>query len=224
VRFKVLPAQFLVIAGLVLAFALPVRAESLKLVGFGDSLMAAYDLAKEDGFPAQLQAALRERGHDVEIADAGVSGDTTSGGLSRLDWSIPDGTDGVILELGANDALRGVSPDKTRENLEAMIKRLDERGIPVLLAGMLAPPNMGPGYEDKFNAIYPDLAKEHDLILYPFFLDGVTGEPGMVLSDGMHPSASGVEEMVKRFLPVAEEFIARIEETRPQGDGGNQIQ
>ena len=223
-RFKVLPAQFLVIAGLVLAFALPVRAESLKLVGFGDSLMAAYDLAKEDCFPAQLQAALRERGHDVEIADAGVSGDTTSGGLSRLDWSIPDGTDGVILELGANDALRGVSPDKTRENLEAMIKRLDERGIPVLLAGMLAPPNMGPGYEDKFNAIYPDLAKEHDLILYPFFLDGVTGEPGMVLSDGMHPSASGVEEMVERFLPVAEEFIARIEETRPQGDGGNQIQ
>ncbi len=220
-RFKVLPAQFLVIAGLLIAFALPSRAETLKLVGFGDSLMAAYDLAKEEGFPARLETALKERGHDVEVADAGVSGDTTSGGLSRLDWSVPDGADGVILELGANDALRGVSPENTRENLEAMIERLDERGIPVLLAGMLAPPNMGPGYEDRFNAIYPELAEKYDLVLYPFFLDGVAAEAGMVLSDGMHPNAAGVEEMVKRFVPVAEKFIARIEDKRPQDDGGN---
>ena len=220
-RFKVLPAQFLVIVGFLVAFALPARAETLKLVGFGDSLMAAYDLAKEEGFPARLEAALKERGHDVEIADAGVSGDTTSGGLSRLDWSVPDGTDGVILELGANDALRGVSPEKTRENLEAMIQRLDERGIPVLLAGMLAPPNMGPGYEEKFNAIYPELAEKYDLVLYPFFLEGVAAESDMVLSDGMHPNPAGIEEMVKRFVAAAEEFIGRIEDAGPQADAGN---
>ena len=220
-RFKVLPAQILVIAGLLVALALPARAETIKLVGFGDSLMAAYDLAKEEGFPARLQAALRERGHDVEIADAGVSGDTTSGGLSRLDWSVPDGTDGVILELGANDALRGIAPEKTRENLEAMIERLKERGIPVLLAGMLAPPNMGPDYEDKFNSIYPELAEKYDLVLYPFFLDGVAAEPDLVLSDGMHPNPAGVDEMVKRFVPVAEEFLGRIGGERPQADDGN---
>jgi len=220
-RFKVLPAQILVIAGLLAALALPARAETIKIVGFGDSLMAAYDLAKEDGFPARLEAALRERGHDVEITDAGVSGDTTSGGLSRLDWSVPDGTDGVILELGANDALRGIAPEKTRENLDAMIERLKERGIPVLLAGMLAPPNMGPGYEETFNAIYPELAEKHDLVLYPFFLDGVAGETDMVLSDGMHPNPAGVDEMVRRFVPVAEEFIARIEAEHPQASAGN---
>lgn len=220
-RFKVLPAQILVIAGLLAALALPARAETIKIVGFGDSLMAAYDLAKEDGFPARLEAALRERGHDVEITDAGVSGDTTSGGLSRLDWSVPDGTDGVILELGANDALRGIAPEKTRENLDAMIERLKERGIPVLLAGMLAPPNMGPGYEEIFNAIYPELADKHDVVLYPFFLDGVAGESGMVLSDGMHPNPAGIDEMVRRFVTVAEEFIARIEAEHPQASAGN---
>ena len=125
-------------------------ADAVTLVGFGDSLMAAYNLQASEGFPARLEAALRERGHDVTIIDAGVSGDTTSGGLARLDWSIPDGVDGVILELGANDALRGLPPEKTRENLEAMIARLKERGIAVLLAGMLAPPNMGDGYETAF--------------------------------------------------------------------------
>jgi acyl-CoA thioesterase I len=220
-RFKALPVQILVIAGLLMTFMLPARAETLKLVGFGDSLMAAYDLAKEDGFPARLEAALRDRGHDVEIADAGVSGDTTSGGLSRLDWSVPDGTDGVILELGANDALRGIDPEKTRENLEVMIERLEERGIPVLLAGMLAPPNMGPGYEEKFNAIYPELAEKHDLVLYPFFLDGVAAEADLVLSDGMHPNPDGVAEMVRRFVPVAEEFLARIEAERSQSGEAN---
>jgi acyl-CoA thioesterase-1 len=128
----------------------------------------------------------------------GVSGDTTSGGLARLDWSIPDGIDGVILELGANDALRGLPPEKTRENLEAMIVRLKQRGITVLLAGMLAPPNMGAGYETVFNQIYPDLAAKHDLIFYPFFLDGVTGNPEMLLSDGMHPNVNGINTMVEK--------------------------
>ena len=186
-------------------------AAQLKLVGFGDSLMAGYGLQGDEGFPARLQAALRDRGHDVEIADAGVSGDTTSGGLARLDWSVPDGVDGVILELGANDALRGLPPSTTRENLEAMIRRLNERGIPVLLAGMFAPPNMGPEYEAAFNAIYPDLAAKYDLVFYPFFLDGVTGHADLQLTDGMHPNANGINMMVEKFLPVAEAFIARIE-------------
>jgi acyl-CoA thioesterase I len=185
-------------------------AEEVTLVGFGDSLMAAYNLQASEGFPARLEAALRERGHDVTIIDAGVSGDTTSGGLARLDWSIPDGVDGVILELGANDALRGLPPEKTRENLDAMIARLKERGIAVLLAGMLAPPNMGAGYETDFNAIYPELAAKYELPLYPFFLDGVTGNPDMLLSDGMHPNASGINTMVEKFVPVAEEYLARI--------------
>ena len=185
-------------------------ADAITLVGFGDSLMAAYNLQASEGFPARLEAALKERGHDVTIIDAGVSGDTTSGGLARLDWSIPDGVDGVILELGANDALRGLPPEKTRENLEAMIARLKERGISVLLAGMLAPPNMGAGYEEAFNAIYPELAAKHDVPLYPFFLDGVTGNPDMLLSDGMHPNANGINTMVEKFLPVAEEFMASI--------------
>jgi acyl-CoA thioesterase I len=137
------------------------RAEPVSLVGFGDSLMAGYQLPPEDAFPARLEKALTEKGIDVTIANAGVSGDTTSSGLARIDWSIPEGTDGVILELGANDALRGIPPEETRKNLEAMVARLKERGVAVLLAGMMAPPNMGPDYAARFNPIYPDLAKEH---------------------------------------------------------------
>lgn len=183
---------------------------ALRLIGLGDSLMAGYGLDGADGFPARLQAALEERGHAVEIVDAGVSGDTTSGGLARLDWSIPDGVDGVILELGANDALRGLPPETTRENLRTMIERLQDRDIPVLLAGMLAPPNMGADYEARFNAIYPELAEEYGLVLYPFFLDGVTGNAAMLLPDGMHPNAQGVEKMVENILPYAEEFLLRV--------------
>jgi len=182
----------------------------LKIVGFGDSLMAGYGLQGDEGFPARLQAALKERGHDVEITDAGVSGDTTSGGLARLDWSIPDGVDGVILELGANDALRGLPPEKTRENLDSMLARLKQRGVTVLLAGMLAPPNLGADYEAAFNGIYPDLATKYDLVLYPFFLEGVTGNPTLQLPDGMHPNANGIKSMVEGILPIAEQFIARI--------------
>jgi acyl-CoA thioesterase-1 len=172
--------------------------------------MAGYNLDSAEGFPARLQAALVEKGYQVEITDAGVSGDTTSGGLARLDWSIPEGVDGVILELGANDALRGLPPETTRENLDAMITRLKERGIAVLLAGMLAPPNMGADYETKFNTIYPDLAKQHDLVFYPFFLDGVTGNPSLLLSDGMHPNANGINRMVEGILPYAETFLTEL--------------
>jgi acyl-CoA thioesterase I len=186
------------------------RAEPVSLVGFGDSLMAGYQLPPEDAFPARLEKALTEKGIDVTIANAGVSGDTTSSGLARIDWSIPEGTDGVILELGANDALRGIPPEETRKNLEAMVARLKERGVAVLLAGMMAPPNMGPDYAARFNPIYPDLAKEHNLVFYPFFLDGVVTEVGLKLDDGMHPNGGGVGVMVERFLPTAELFVRSL--------------
>lgn len=209
-RFKALITALCLLLGFAATPMQAAAAEEIKLVGFGDSLMAAYNLQASEGFPARLEAALRERGHTVSITDAGVSGDTTSGGLARLDWSIPDGTDGVILELGANDALRGLPPEKTRENLEAMISRLKERGIAVLLAGMLAPPNMGGDYETTFNAIYPDLAARYEVTLYPFFLDGVTANPDMLLSDGMHPNPNGINKMVETILPVTEQFLSEI--------------
>ncbi|TIW78571.1 MAG: arylesterase, partial [Mesorhizobium sp.] len=153
------------------------RAEPFKIVGFGDSLMAGFGLGPGQGFTDKLQAALRARGHDVTVADAGVSGDTSSGGLARLDWSVPDGTQLVILELGANDMLRGVSPDITRKNLDAMLGKLKERKIAVLLAGMRAAPNLGADYQNAFDAIFPNLAGKYAVPLYPFFLDGVAGQP-----------------------------------------------
>jgi acyl-CoA thioesterase-1 len=186
------------------------RAEPVKLVGFGDSLMAGYQLPAGDAFPVKLEAALRAKGHEVEIANAGVSGDTTSGGLARLDWSVPDGTQGVILELGANDALRGVAPEETEKNLDTMLTRLKERGIPVLLAGMLAPPNMGPEYGERFNAIYQKLADKHGVPLYPFFLESVVTKADLQLEDGMHPNARGVDAMVQAMLPAVENFLTSI--------------
>ena len=186
------------------------RAEPVKLVGFGDSLMAGYQLPAADAFPVKLEKALRDKGHDVEIANAGVSGDTTSGGLARLDWSIPEGTEGVILELGANDALRGIAPEETEKNLDAMLTRLRERGIAVLLAGMMAPPNMGADYAERFNGIYKRLADKHGVPLYPFFLDGVVTHANLQIEDGMHPNPAGVDVMVRSFLPAAEAFLASI--------------
>lgn len=189
------------------------RAEAISLVGFGDSLMAGYQLPPEDAFPARLEKALKAKGLEVTIANAGVSGDTSSGGLARIDWSVPDGTRGVILELGANDALRGIAPEETRKNLEAMITRLKERGIAVLLAGMMAPPNMGADYAARFNPIYLELAEKYGLELYPFFLDGVVTEPGLKLEDGMHPNGDGVGVMVEKALPVVERFLAKLNKT-----------
>ena len=186
------------------------HAEPVRLVGFGDSLMAGYQLPANDAFPVKLEAALRARGHEVEIANAGVSGDTTSGGLSRLDWSIPDGTQGVILELGANDALRGIPPEETEKNLDAMLSRLKERGIAVLLAGMVAPPNMGPEYGERFNGIYQRLADKYGATLYPFFLEGVVTKANLQIEDGMHPNPEGVDVMVRSFLPAAEAFLGSI--------------
>ncbi|GGG01789.1 arylesterase [Rhizobium wenxiniae] len=182
----------------------------INLVGFGDSLMAGYQLAPSESYTAQLEAALKAKGHKVVITNAGVSGDTTSAGLSRIDWSVPDGTDGVILELGANDALRGIAPEQSEKNLDAMLARLKERGIPVLLAGILAPPNMGGDYAEKFNPIYKRLADKYAVPLYPFFLDGVTTVPGMQIEDGMHPNAKGIAVMVERTLPMVEAFLGEI--------------
>lgn len=182
----------------------------LKLVALGDSLTAGYGLPAEAAFPAVLERALKARGRAVEVVNAGVSGDTASGGLERLDWSVPDGTDGVILELGANDMLRGLDPAIPRQAIEAIVTRLKERRIPVMLAGMRAARNLGPDYGRAFDAIYPDIAARYGLVLYPFFLDGVAGEPGLNLSDGLHPTAKGVERVVDKMLPAVESFLARL--------------
>ena len=165
----------------------------VKLVAFGDSLTAGYRLPADAAFPAVLERMLKAKGRDVQIANAGVSGDTTTGGLDRLDWSVPDGTDGVILELGANDMLRGTDPAVAKRNLAAMLDALKARHIPVLLAGMQAAPNLGPDYRAKFDAIFPDLAQQYGVMLYPFFLDGIIGDAGQHLDDGLHPNVKGVE-------------------------------
>jgi acyl-CoA thioesterase-1 len=185
-------------------------ANPVRIVALGDSLTAGLGLSRQDAFPAKLEAALRAKGIAVSIENAGVSGDTTAGGLARLDWSVPEGTDAVILELGANDALRGLDPNAVRIALETIVKRLQARRIKVLLAGMLAPRNLGPDYAAAFDPIYPDLAKAHDLVLYPFFLDGVAADRALNQGDGLHPTAAGVDVIVARILPSAEELIARV--------------
>lgn len=186
------------------------QARTLNIVAFGDSLTAGYQLPPDEAFPARLEALARSKGVDVAISNAGVSGDTTADGLARLDWSIPDGTDGVILALGANDALRGLSPEDSVKNLDAMLARLKERKIPVLLAGILAPPNMGGDYETRFNPIYAELAKKHDVALYPFLLDGVVLDDKLKLDDAMHPNGAGTSLMAEKFFPVFEAFLKNI--------------
>lgn len=186
------------------------RAEPITVMALGDSLTAGYGLAPGEGFPAQLEAALIERGYDVRVLDAGVSGDTSSGGLARLDWSMDPATDAVIVELGANDALRGIDPSVTRASLDGIMSNLSERGLPVLLAGMIAPPNMGEAYGEAFNPIYADLAETYDSVLYPFFLDGVASVPELNLSDGIHPTAEGIALIVERIMPYVEDLLSRV--------------
>ncbi len=184
-------------------------------MAFGDSLTAGYGLPASQSFPVRLQAALRAKGHDVVIENAGVSGDTTSAGLARLDWSIPEGTDGVILELGANDALRGLDPAIPERSLDAILARLKARGIPVLMAGMRAPPNLGSAYQTRFDGIYERLSRKYDVPLYPFFLDGVAGQTGLNQPDGIHPTSAGVDIIVERMLPAVEAFLATLKTPAP---------
>lgn len=192
----------------------PTNSAPIKLVALGDSLTAGYQLPPGKGFPEQLGAKLIEKGYNVIVNNAGVSGDTTSGGRARLDWALEADTDAVILELGPNDALRGIDPALTRQNLEAIILEMHERGIKVLLAGALSPPNMGPDYAAAFNPIYPELAAKHGILLYPFFLDGVAAQPKLNLSDGMHPTVEGIGIIVDAILPSVEKLIDEVRHAR----------
>ncbi len=186
----------------------------IKLAVLGDLLSAGYGLLAGAAFPARLQKALRDKGIKVDILNAGVSGDTTSAGRDRLDWSIPDGTEAVIVELGANDALRGLDPKVTKAALEDIVKQLQARKIAVMLAGMVAPPNYGPDYVARFDPIYPDLAKAYEVPLYPFFLDGVAGEAKLNQPDGLHPTAEGIDVIVARILPTVEAFLTKVSAER----------
>jgi acyl-CoA thioesterase-1 len=186
----------------------------VKVVVLGDSLTAGLGLPAPAAFPARLQKALKSKGIDTEVANAGVSGDTTSGGRDRLDWSVPRGTEAVILELGANDALRGIEPNVTRAALTEILTRLKARGIAVLLCGMVAPPNYGVDFATRFNAIYPDLAKAFQVPLYPFFLEGVASDAKLNQADGLHPTAEGVDTIVKNILPTVEAFLGALARQR----------
>jgi acyl-CoA thioesterase I len=182
----------------------------IKIVVLGDSLSAGLGLTGSSAFPEKLQKSLQNKGIPAEIVNAGVSGDTSSGGRDRLDWSVPEGTDAVIVELGANDALRGIDPKVTRAALTDILTQLKARKIAVLLCGMKAPPNYGSDYAASFSAIYPDLAKAFGVPLYPFFLEGVAADTGLNQADGMHPTAEGVDVIVKNILPTVEAFLGTI--------------
>ena len=185
-------------------------AKPVKMVVLGDSLSAGYGLPASAAFPPRLQKALEAKGIKVDMINAGVSGDTTSGGRERLDWSVPEGTEAVILELGANDALRGIDPAVTRAALSDIVTKLKARKITVLLCGMVAPPNYGSDYAARFNSIYPDLAKSFGVPLYPFFLDGVAADAKLNQADGLHPTAEGIDIIVKNILPTVEAFLGAL--------------
>jgi acyl-CoA thioesterase I len=202
-----------VAAGILLAAAVPCVNQAVArepvIVAFGDSLTAGLGLPENDAFPAQLEKALRARGQEVKVVNAGVSGDTAAAGLARLDWAMPDDASAVIIELGANDALQGLDPAATKATLEKIITDLKARGLSILLAGMEAPRNLGKDYVDRFRAIYEDLAKRYDLVFYPFFLDGVVLDDKYMQNDGLHPNAEGVARIVDGILPKVEELLAR---------------
>lgn len=203
---------FIALAGIFAAQ--PARAEPLRILALGDSLTAGYQLPPEAAFPVQLEAALTARGHDAIVINAGVSGDTTAAGLARLDWSLGEGADAVIVELGANDALRGLPTASARANLDKIVASLSERGIPVLLAGIAAPRNMGDEYVAEFERMYAEIAAEYDAILYPNFLEGIPISAETVLPDGIHPTQKGVAIIVEGILPKVEELIERAAAAR----------
>ena len=206
--FTIAWAAAVLAAGLIDVRPLRAAESPIKIVALGDSLTAGLGLAAEEGFTAKLARALQQRGIAAEIVNAGVSGNTASDGAARLDWSVPDGTDAVILELGANDALRGIDPNLTRAALETILRRLAERHIPVLIAGMRAPRNLGAAYVEAFDPIFPALASAFGALLYPFFLDGVAADRALNQPDGIHPTAAGVDVIVRRMLPSVEQLVA----------------
>lgn len=191
-------ALFLTAAG---AGSVAAQGKPVTILAFGDSLVAGFGLGSRDGFTVRLEAALRAKGVNARVVNAGLSGDTSAGGLARLDWALEPKPDFAIVELGANDGLRGLDPAQTRANLDAILAKLKAKGVPALFAGMYAPPNMGPDYGRAFNALYPDLAKKHGVLFYPFFLDGVAADASLNQPDGIHPNAKGVDVIVARILP-----------------------
>lgn len=193
-------------------FALPTQAtaEPIRILALGDSLSAGYGLLRGDAFPSQLEQALKQKGLDVRVENAGVSGDTSAGGLSRLDWALKPGFDAAIVELGANDGLRGLDPQETLNNLDAILAKLRQQNLAVLLTGMRAPPNLGPDYGHEFAAIYPSLAEKHGVALYPFFLDGVAAIADLNQDDTIHPNGAGVKIIVERMLPSVMEMLQEV--------------
>ena len=189
--------------------------DTIKILALGDSLTEGYGLDNlDDAFPAQLEAALQAQGYTVEVLDAGISGDTTAGGRSRLEWSLAENPDAVIVELGGNDGLRAIDPDVTYANLDSILSRLQQRDIPVLLAGMLAPPNLGREYGDRFMGAYQRLAEEYDVVFYPFFLEGVAGDPALNQADRIHPNEAGIDVIVERITPYAAQLVDRVVDAR----------
>lgn len=186
------------------------NAGAIRIVALGDSLTAGYMIPGQDAFPAQLERALKARGHDVIVLNSGVSGDTVAGGLERLDWAVPDEAQAVIVELGANDALRGIPVERTRQSFETLLSNLKARKLPILIAGMHAPRNWGEDYARDFDRMFPELAEKYGAVLYPFFLDGVVMDPALNLGDGLHPTPKGVAHIVEKILPKVEELIGRV--------------
>lgn len=214
-RYGACRARFNAAGRMVLLFALllvapqgVVAADGVRLAVLGDSLTAGYGLAVDEAFPAQLERRLRAAGTDITVINAGVSGDTSAGGLARVDWTLGDNPTFALVELGANDGLRGIEPSDMEANLAGIIERLQAQGVSVMLAGMMAPPNLGRDYADDFNAVYPRLAERYGVAFYPFFLDGVATEPSLNQEDGIHPTADGVAVIVERILPYIEEWLA----------------
>ena len=217
--FRVVLCNWLIAVLAFGAIAAP-AGQPLRIVVLGDSLVAGLGLKPSEAFPAQLERALKEKGHAVEVINAGVSGDTTAGGLERVGWAVPERTNAVILELGANDALRGLDPGRAKANLDKIIAALKAGGAEVLLVGMLAPRNLGEVYTRAFDAIYPELAAKHRLILYPFFLDGVALNGKLNLDDGLHPNGRGVAEITKKIMPAVEQLIERARAKQATGTKG----
>lgn len=193
----------------VLMFTQAASAQTITILALGDSLTAGYGLQPSDAFPVKLEQALKAKGHDVVVVNAGVSGDTALDGLSRLDWALSEEVDAAIVEFGANDALRGLQPAQAEAAIDGILGKLAEKKIPTLLAGMRAPPNLGPEYMSAFDGMYARLAGKHGALLYPFFLDGVAADIKLNQADGMHPNAAGVDVIVARILPAVEELVTK---------------